>query len=642
MSDSDNRQQDGSMQGPGNPTPKPQPNPVLKWLMILFAVPVMFFVEIAKGLRRRVYRNNSAGDFREAVGIILGAGGGIALGYYHGFAHDLPWYTWLSEGIASALVTYFYAWPLAYLSIVRPAHRICEELWAAVPTRGTEGWFSHLLTYSARLTVIGGSAWAGWTQMLSAHANLSAGWGLFSWPLAFAWGVFLGLVMAAFAWWLFTSSIYGICAASGVILVWALFPWTEAFLARWGATSTPAVYGAAAVEFALWGAFLFPLVHVLVSHGLRWVRDLCQKVYTKAYDETVGVYDGVFVQLANMFVAYHLAALSLKLCALLSLPLSPWLAIALPAAVAIISYIFLGEILKEVGNLALGTIAALHVAGFAGFAWLHAGLWQGAVGAVVVGAFCATATFFLLYPLAYVLVRLVGRFILNNRFAARLIDLHTAVWDNFHKLARELSRAHKNTYSDETPYAGLFLHAVNIIVLFAVFHFSRAFTQALVLPVWLAWGFTALSLAASYLLCGKALVWLRNHLVGVLLGLSAAIASGTFAYAVQPWGLWVAVPAGLALGFITWGFVFPVAHVLTRFVVNSIDRLVPFFSKVLTPLLSAIYDASWKLCGNLWSEFVATYRGVRDWFKPFWQSVKDSWDAAMQSIKDTWDSITRK
>jgi hypothetical protein len=612
------------------------PKNFLTYVMIFFVVPIMAAWETYKGLHSRVYEKGFGGPLRLALGILTGLAAGIGAGYYGATEYGWTWFAWLPAGIGTTIATYAYLWPLAYLVLLKPFYTVSKELWDAVPTK--DQWFTNFLKFASRIGVLAGSGFVAYTQGAAALANLQgSGWGPFAYVGAFAWFAIVGLILASFAWSIFTTTIAGICAGTGLLLSYALLPTTHSLLSGYGFTAMSWTYAAAAVEFAVYCAFVFPLLHVLASHGLRFVKDLAQKAYTAAYVTKVGVYEGVFTQLVNIWTAYHLASLTIVFASALGFALTGWALWVVPAAVALLSYLLVGQIFRAVGNKGLGVVAAAHglrwgillLAGYGlGWGWIAAG-----------AAVAAALTFYVAYPVAYVLVRMVGQYLLNNSVANVLVTAHDKAVDAAENLLTEVARARKNTYGDESWFSHLFSHLANIAALLPVWYYTNGFLGSVGTTGWLAYAFTGLALVLSYLLLGRLLKAAQNVLIGGALTLAGAVATGILTYGATSYGLWVAVPAGLFGGFLVAGWLFPISYVLTRFIVNLVDGFVPLFSKVLEPVVRNVHEFCWTQVSGLWTQFKATYRMVKDAVKPAWESVNKAWSEAWQSVKDTWDSI---
>jgi hypothetical protein len=633
----DSQLQDGATNPGSANKPEPPKKNLLTWVMIFFAVPVMAVIESAKGLTRRVYDGGWFAPLRVIIGILAALGAGIGTGYFEGWLNNWSWYAWLPAALAATVATFVYVWPLAYLALVKPVQRLSQELWDAVPKK--DHWFSDFLKVVARVAVFGLAGYEAWSSGNSALANLTAsGWGPFAYVGAFVWAAFVGVITASFGWSLFTTSIYGICVASGAAVSWALMPLTKGYLAHFGLVAPVWGFAASALEFALWGAFAFPLLVVIGSHGLRFVKDLSVRVYKGAYEQTVGVYEGVFTQLVNIWTAYHLASLSLVGLALVGVTLQGWMLYAVPSVVALLSYLAVGQILRGIKNKGLGVIAAAHAVRWAVF--FTAGFTLPWV--IGLSAAAAVFTFYVAYPLAYVLVRSVGKFVLDNKVAGSLITAHDKACDAAEQFAKEVARARKNTYGDTGWFASMFHHVVNLAALVPVWFYASGFLAAVGMTGWMAWGLTGLALVLSYLLVGRLLVKSENVVVGIAAALVGAVVTGVFAYAHQTHGLWVAIPAALVGGGLVFMYAFPIAYVCARFVVSVIDGIVPLFSKLVEPVTRSVHEFCWKQASGLAHQFRLAYNIARDAFKPAWASVSKAWNEAWASVKETWESIKRR
>ncbi len=621
--------------GAGNKPPKS----FLTWVMIFFVVPVMALWEGFRALHKRVYEQGAGGSLRQILGVLTGLAAGIGVGYFHGYQAGWSWFSWLPAGVGTTLLTYAYFWPLAYLGLLRPFHVLSKELWDAVPRRNH--WFTDFLKTLSRFAVIGGAGFLSWTQAVVAHGNLTHnGWGIFAYVGAFAWMAFIAVLTSAIGWSLLTTSIAGICAGSGAALTYALYPLTQSTLASFGLGYPGVAQAVAVLEFAIYVAFVFPLGHVIASHGLRFIKDGLRKLYTSAYETKIGIYEGVFTQLVNIWTAWHLATLTVALLVGLGYTPIGWIAIAIPVAVGLLSYLLVGQIFRAFGNHGLGVVAAAHGARYAVLALLGTGV---AVGWLIAGgALAAALTFFLAYPLAYVIVRLVGQLVLNNKVAGVLITAHDKFCTAAQDFLREVARARKNTYGDQSWFSKLFLHTINVVALLPVWYSTSGFLTAVGTTGALATGLTVLALVLSYLLVGRLLVAAENYLVGAALALTGAVATGIFTFAAQPYGLWGALPAAVLGGTLVAGWLFPIAYVFTKFALNLVDSIVPLFSKVVEPVVRGLHRFFWGKAAGLVNQFTATYRMVREAIKPTWASIRKSWNDAWQSVKDTWESIKRR
>lgn len=624
--------------------PKSKPKKtLLTYLLIPIALAVMAPIELAKALMSSVYgKSGNRDEVQQGFGSLASVAAGILVGYLLGWSMEFSTFGWLSSGIATAVLTYIYAYPAAWLGVIKPAGRLSETLWEAVPTgRGADSWFTDFLKFGARVAVLATAAYIGYGQLTGTYANLHGN----GWPVVFAgagaalWGGFCGVMVAVFAWYFLTTSLIGIAVSSGALLTFGLMPYTQRVLESYGWSGKPIMFGALALEFAVYLAYLFPLIHVTASHGLRFVKDFLKNVYTSAYDKKVGVYDGVFGQLANIFTAYIAGAYALVALALAGVTVGGYWLWVVPGVVSAISYLLVGEVFKNAGNKSVGLVTSLAAGGFTAAWSLGAG--HHIALTVVLGGVAVALTFYTLYPIAYVLVRLVGQFLLNNSIAEKLVTLHTTVIDGTERLLKELALARRTTYNDTTWFSAFFARVLNVAALVPVFIYATSFLTAGGMT-WSYYPLLVIALLTSYIGIGKLLLWARNEAAGAAAGLTASIAGGILIHAAQPWGLWASIPGGVLVGVLTYLLVFPVAYVVLRAVVNGVDHLVPVFSKVVDRVLDGVYTFTYDRAAGLITQFRTTYRELRAWFKPIRDSIAESWKNAWQSVRETWESITKK
>src|SRR4029453_10259152 len=235
----------------------------------------------------------------------------------------------------------------------------------------------------------------------------------------------------------------------------------------------------------------------------------------------------------------------------------------------LLSYLLLGKLLRSVGNGLVGGIASAHSVVYTFLAYKAAGFWFGTVGAIVAAAVAGAVTYFLLFPLGYVIVRLLAKPPLAAWGAQLLVGLHDAFLNGFKRIGTELGHAFSNTYDDETPYKAVFLQIVNVAGLVGVFFGLRALSGALGFATWLTVGTIAFALVLSYLLVGKLLMKAGNELVGILGGLAVGVFVGVLTFAGHAW--WVATLVGLVAAALTFSFAFPILYVVLRTILNVIQ-----------------------------------------------------------------------
>ena len=232
----------------------------------------------------------------------------------------------------------------------------------------------------------------------------------------------------------------------------------------------------------------------------------------------------------------------------------------------------------------------------------------------------AVAVFFLVFPIAYALVRLVAKPLLASWLRDPLVKLHEV-------LSEEIGHAFSRTYLDQTEYRDLFLHATNIVAGVGLAYAAYLLSAALGFGVAMTAGTVILTVGLSYMLVGKLLLKAGNYLVGVLTGLAVGVFAGTIVYAGQSAGLYAAIPAGLVVAAAVFGIGFPLVYVVVRAVANFLAA-----TRWLKPVLVTVYEFFWNLFAALWREFLETYKRVYDSIKPYFGNFRQTW-------VDTWESV---
>ena len=633
----------------GEAPAKKHVNPFLKALMVVFAVPTMIVYESAKSLSKKTY-GAYHNFFPTALGIVLALLAGIGSGYYLGWVVDTSVFKWLPGGVLASALTFFYVWPLLFLGIFKQAFKLSEGLWDTV--NKTEGyrssswfssgrstsWFTKLIMFLGYTSIVLGSAYLGWTTLLGVHDKLE--WGWFGYVAGLIAGGIAGLIAGAISWTILAKGrLATLAVVSGVGVTHLLSTYTQSLVGTWSEAFGLARFAgglnwaAYVFEFAICVAYIFPLVHIIMTHGFGWVADALEGLLEKVYgsEEKRSDYRQFFAQVVNFAGAYQLTKVSLAVSAYFALP--GYIPLAVAGVVALLSYLLLGKLLREVGNGFVGGIASAHSVVWAFLAYKSAGLWFGTVGAIASAAVAGALTYFLLFPVGYMIVRLLAKPLLASWLTKPLVGLHDAFFNGFKRIGTELGHAFSNTYDDETPYKAVFLQLVNLGTLVGVFFGMHALSGALGFATWLTIGTIAFSLVLSYLLVGKLLSKAGNELVGILGGLAVGVFVGVLTFAGHAW--WVATLVGLVAAALTFSLAFPIAYVVLRAILNVIQ-----VQTWLRPVLVGAHDWSWEKFTGLWSEFMEVYRSVRDSFRPTWTSFKTSWNDTWESVRQLWDSKT--
>lgn len=465
-----------------------------------------------------------------------------------------------------------------------------------------------------------------------------ADWG--SW--GYVAGGVVGLIAAAFVGsalgaLLKSAKIRLIAAVTGLATVYALVPTTNAAVAEiplgfLGFAAPALPWLAYALELLLVIGFVFPLVHIFVSHTLHKLADL-GKLMEEAYGESEGGFREVFFNLASIGAAVAVGffapeALKTYLGFETLYSIIPGTAIAV-----YLTYTVGGKLLDVIGNWPFGAAAAIVAATKTFFAYQAAGYAFGVVGAGVAAAFAGAATFVVIFPLAYILLRkvltLVG--ILNIR--ATLLRAHERACSLIFDLLEEISQAMENAYGDETPYAKVFAHVTNLAATAAVAYGSYLGGEWLGFALWLTIACATVLTVLAYSLIGKALVKWGSGPVGFIVASVAAIIGGIYIHGAQPadWGngrYALSIIGGLVNGAIVFGGIFPVAYLLVRKILNIVSP-----EAWLLPALQGAHARLSKFFGNFFSDFTVKYRAVREELSKIIDSAKKQYEAIAEQVR---------
>lgn len=602
-------------------------NPFLQGIIYLAVLVTMPFHESAKYFRKHVY-NAKGGSAALFFGVIATLGAGIASGYCLGWGYEFSTSVWLLGGIATALLTFFYAWPALYLIIFRKSIEWSQALWDRVPgssdsvrKSARNGWFSEVLAFFGYATSVIFAIYVFWQTLNQVHDYLE--WGWFGYAPGLFIGAIAGIVVGAFACTavhLFDQFL--IAVATGFTLIYFSSSWTSEMITGYG-LGQPYVKGAYAVQGVLWLAYFFPLLHIVIGsllYRLKDVFDHWEKLLDSVYNEPKGGYRELAAQLYAITAAGFAGYFSVSLFGMLGA--SYILSVILAPVAGFLAYLVLGKLLNEFAAAPLGLVSALG-AGFCTFQyWGASGLWFGMFGQVVSSVVVALLTAYLFFPLAYAAIRAVADPLLTSWLRQPLLSLYES-------LSKEIFHAYENTYSDKTAYQELFLHVVNVLVAVSIGVGSFLLAGLLGFGTVLTVLLVGSSVSLSYLLIVQLLLKVKNYLVGVLLGLAGGVFTGAFAYANQDYGLLVAIPVGLLAAAIVFGVAFPVAYVLVRAFANLVS-----VNSWLKPAVEGVYQFFWTRFLGIWNRFVETYKSVKAKFQP-------AIDSFLKTYRDTLASIKR-
>lgn len=630
---------------------RPSPNPLLKFLLLIVAVPAVLINKATSALVTRVYAPEDSGAyvFRRLLGIVSAVAAGIGVGYFSGWMLEKSLMVWVSSGVGAAVATFLYGFPLLYLAGLKTLIKFSEWLWSMASEDLRQDRATGELFYTVgSVVIVAGAMILGFTQGVAIFQNIQPQYGFGAYVAAFIGGVLIAVISGAFGIGALTLlGLEFMALATGLVLSWFSTPGIQSYAqSHYGYGGADGwFWGILAAQSILWVAYGFPMICVLLSRGLHRILDFLGQTIESAYNPelAVGVYDKVFAQIANIALAVCLTVgLPIGL-ALFGITVSPVTMYALQALLAVASYRYVGQLFREVGNAAVGFVLSLLVGGFVGYEYYAANLLGGVWGAGISGVVVTFITFTCAYPLTYVLLRAIASPLLNNPVAEYIVKLHTWFDSLVHRFFMELLRAYRNTYADDSQYSRLFLQVINLALLPVVYFAINYALADAGLNLVVYYGALALSLGLSYLLGLKIMSkWGGNYLIGALVGLASAVVAGTFCYAQNFTGiniadrvfagLWLAVPSGVAFGLLTYFWLFPVAYVIVKF---PADLVLSFW---LEPVLSGVYGFFWRRFTNLWAQFVDVYNRVNDWFEPIWASVQTTWEDAKRTVNDMFNN----
>ncbi len=640
-------------------------NPVLNALLTVIAAFLMPFIEAAKKLTRKVYHGWD-GAFRACFGGIFGIGGAIYAGHWTGWTNGLSFFAWLPASMLAWLLVYFYIWPLLYLVVVNPVWKLadalwdlvrkfartrfesltlgiigilrtvclgCDGLWGTILSKDRKSWFSKLLYAVSYPSILGGSALLGWkifhlvTALFPAHlaivpfvAGLAAG------LLAF---LFVGGTLLQFVEF---GKLPFIALSSGIAAVWGLTGQIALVLSALGLSGAAFTWAAYALTFALYTAYVFPLINVILTDGfLTWIVEHIKPLAEKAYDESDKDFRNFFHHSVNLAVAGLLGYFAFAICSTLALGAAVTWGIC--ALVVALSYILTFQCIDHSGgNAIVGGTMSLAAGYFTGAAYHSVGLVFGIWGAIVAGVFSALTFGFVVFPVLYICLRSLTTAIRLSQLGKPLASVYNFFNEGFKKAMRQLEHAYDSCYRDKTGYQELFLHLSNLAAAVAVYFGAAYLSSIQHMGSVMSFAFIGMSVVLSYLLVGKLLFksGYGTEFIGALAGLAAAGWAGTGVYSAYASWL-VAGVVGICARVAVFAFLFPTAYILVRLPAK------PLLLAWLRPLLAAIYDFFWAGFMQVWQQFVRAYNALLRLLTPLWVmfvSILDSVRKAYNRLLD--------
>jgi hypothetical protein len=623
---------------------------------------IMPFVEGARWCMDKTYSGWN-GLLTVPLGLVAAFGGAFAAGNYASTAFELGTFWTSLAGIAGWLAVMFYIFPLVWRFIVKPVSDFCEaaydrfrkvtskysapffngiarllgigagRAWDRVLSKEHEdSWFASLLGIVGHVGSFASTAYLGWQTYTWISAAVSIPVLGFSLAIAGGLAAFL-LTFGLLEQLLRYGKLSFIAVASGVAAVWGAAPYLVALT---GAADLW-VYAVYAVSYAVFVGYLFPLVNLILTNGFwSWLWKNVKPLPEKTYDDKDEKYSEFFHHVVNFVVTAACTYGAWSVAATAGLAL--WAVLPIAAVTAALAYIVGFKFINhDGGNFIVGALVSLAGAYFVGSHYVAAGYVYGIYGAIMAGVLAALVTGVVLFPVAYLGVRLVLRALGASGLADPLTSLYKWANEGFKKALKQIRHAWDYCYSDKTGYKDLVLHVVNLVIAVVVWFVASAGVAEVGAAWWWAYPAVALSTLLSYLLVGKLLFKSGYGLefVGACASLWVGIIVGQIVHGAGAG--WLFVTASIVAGIATWCAVFfvafPVAYVVARFATSW--ALLGW----LKPVLDWFFKLGWKGFIGFWTGFLAMYTRVWEALAPVRARIAKAWRGVSETYRKILDSI---
>lgn len=633
-------------------------------LLTLLVTPFMLLNELRRELSKAVYQYND-GWFHAMIGGILAFVASGYTGYHLGWVSDWSAWGWVPTGIVAWFLTYWYVWPLAFLAIVKPAFKLAELGWDGlerVTKKFADKLFGGIVYLLGKVLPGSASAWkkveekkenwvtktvGGLAYPVSAATGIYAGYKVYvavaaassSVALGTVLGVFLGLLSGLLAIGLLCQCVqYGklnfiaLGLGCGLDMVYQQKIQAAASLLNLDGAY---IHGLNALLVVAFVAYAFPIMHILLSGGIvKWVIEKLKPINKEAYDDREKDYSKFFHNASTLFLTGW--ALFCAGSWLLSISLPVWALLPIMAALGLVSYLWIYELLDHGGGtFFLGAGASMYAGYHAGACYATMGLTGGLWIAIPLGIVAAVVFGFTAFPIGYVLLKRTSVKTGLAKAGEKLEKFHTFVEEKSKYVAEKLWKVYDNSYRDRTGYQVWFWHATNIAV---------AVLLALSLPVLAAKLHVALLSVVlgsvvtqvvvgllSYLLVGKFLQKsnIGNEFLGGISSLGLAVWFCSVAVAAGS-STWVTVFVGALAWVIGVGLLFPALYIAFRYPAKYV------LASWSTTLLVKVYDFAWSWFSVVWEQVLRVYRVVDNaLFIPVRNAVK----AALRRVNDAYNWV---
>lgn len=649
-----------------------KPQSIGEWILLAIAVCLYPFVEFKNFLKEKTYRGWEGG-LRAAFGHLFGLAGGIYVGWLTGWFFEWPYLSWIAAGIATWPLTKWYFWPIGYWLVIHPVWWTCEKLWDGIRYVAKNWLFNILNGILNVLRCLPGSnaLWTAvlddakpadpeqpryreesWVQKLlyvitfptAAFCCWQLGYntyefifGAFSLPLL-NWvagvgaGLFVGLLSAGILWnWFEHGKVPALAVTAGGVALYfgAGLVATAAGavgIAGWG------IYAAYAVAFSVFVAYLYPAADWFLRNGIEWCWKKLKPAIQETYGEEDKDYAGFFHHLTNIVASGFVFWLTLGLCG--DLGLGTILSYGLATVATLLGYELIFKALDEEFGNGLTGLALSGLAGyFVGNWWFgsHEGWLAADYATIGVGVVGALATGFVVFPIAYVLLRGALRFV-GLHIPARdfLAWVYGGVDKAFRWVGKKLELVYTWSYRDKHKYAEFFLHAVNLVGTY----FAATYLYAWTSGWWaiLAWPAVAIGTGLVYLLLGKTLTksgW-GIEAVGGLTSIAATIFVGAHVHAVYPEQWYITGIVGAATLVTTFAIGFPAAY----WIVKAPGWVL---SLILQRPVVGLHNLAWARFEFIAEKFAAIYQGLVEALAPYFVRLA----GMIAKIREMWARIRK-
>lgn len=384
-------------------------------------------------------------------------------------------------------------------------------------------------------------------------------------------------------------------------------------------------------------AYAYPLLTRWLSNkALKKAYESIKPMFESVYDDKAPGFKEFFQQVLSIAVTSALVGALWWLLTLSQLPL--WAAVAWMIALPVVafsSYSLLGEMLDWTGgNYVVGAAFTVAAALFTFIGMGMEGWGHVLLVTVPTTVVAALLTFFLLFPLAYSVLRwcftLPGVSALTNWAGQGLHAMHTRAWKLFDSAVRACERVYRSAYRDETPeFRRLANHFYNIVTTCLVALGVWYLCSSNGVNFWVTYAGAVIAFLFSYVL-GKKLVY-RDKVepIGAITAVVKAVVIGFAVRHATPFGMLFAVPfAIVAAGFIHF-FLFPLMYIAARKVLD------PWFTSFALPLLDGLYGFVENRFGFVIKRMEKLFRFLTPYFNWLIKLLAAGWAFCV----DAWNSI---